>query len=178
MKCCLFTGASEMAAVRVKVEVKEQTPASVFQAEEELEHQRRRAGARSLRLLGGDGPDRNTTANAQGEHSDQWTRQYGKWEDTGVLENVSPGANLHRLPNLGPIPSQQELSACFNRAFYFAFSANSLPASQNNLTNSPLHFYLVRGRLSVVSLPPFQDPNVSDCWDYSRSNYTADFTRF
>lgn len=56
-------------------------------------------------------------------------------------------------PQIWAIPSQQQQSAGFNRAFYFAFSTNVLLVSQNNLTNTPLHFHLVGDRLFVVSPP-------------------------
>lgn len=64
-------------------------------------------------------------------------------------------------PQIWAIPSLQQQSTVFNRAFYFAFSANVLLASQNNLTNSPLHFHLVRDRLSVVS-PPLPGNSTAD----------------
>lgn len=56
-------------------------------------------------------------------------------------------------PQIWAIPSQPQQSTGFNRAFYFAFSANALLASQNNLTNSPLTLSPCQ-RQAVCSLLP------------------------
>lgn len=83
--------------------------------------------------------DRNTTANTQTNKNKQKGKATLGPEDQTIREMGSykmsnPESTCQNFQVRGPIPSHQELSACFNRAFYFTFSAfessiNSMPVS-------------------------------------------------